>query len=47
MKNTTKILADLRALMRNLPNESGSISAYIIPTDDCHQVFVYISKLFI
>lgn len=39
MRNTIKILANLRALMKNLPNEGGSISAYIIPADDCHQVF--------
>lgn len=36
-KNTTKLLSDLRALMRQLPNNGGSVSAYIIPTDDPHQ----------
>lgn len=36
-KNTTKLLSDLRALMRQLPNNGGSINAYIIPTDDQHQ----------
>lgn len=36
-KNTTKCLSDLRALMRQLPNNRGSINAYIIPTDDSHQ----------
>lgn len=38
MKDTTKILSDLRALMKNLPNNQGQISAYIVPTDDAHQV---------
>lgn len=36
-KNTGKILSELRTLMRQLPNNGGSINAYIIPTDDCHQ----------
>lgn len=36
-RNTAKILTDLRALMRQLPNNGGSINAYIIPTDDRHQ----------
>lgn len=36
-KNTTKLLSDLRALMRQLPNNGGSVNAYIIPTDDPHQ----------
>lgn len=36
-KNTSKLLRDLRALMRQLPNNGGSINAYIIPTDDSHQ----------
>lgn len=36
-RNTAKILNDLRALMRQLPNNGGSINAYIIPTDDRHQ----------
>ncbi|XP_055310118.1 xaa-Pro aminopeptidase ApepP-like [Sitodiplosis mosellana] len=36
-KNTTKLLTDLRALMRQLPNNGGAVSAYIIPTDDPHQ----------
>lgn len=36
-KNTAKLLTDLRALMRQLPHNGGSISAYIIPTDDSHQ----------
>lgn len=36
-KMTGKILSDLRALMRQLPNNGGTIGAYIIPTDDCHQ----------
>lgn len=36
-KNTEKLLNDLRALMRQLPNNGGSINAYIIPTDDSHQ----------
>lgn len=31
------MLNDLRALMRQLPNNGGSINAYIIPTDDSHQ----------
>lgn len=38
MKDTAKILADLRGQMSNLPNGQGSISAYIIPSDDAHQV---------
>lgn len=37
MKDTTKILSDLRKLMSKLPNNGGSISAYIIPSDDAHQ----------
>lgn len=37
MKDTTQILANLRALMRNLPNNGGTINAYIVPTDDVHQ----------
>lgn len=37
MKDTTQILANLRALMQNLPNIGGAISAYIVPTDDVHQ----------
>lgn len=37
MKNTTKILNELRALMKKLPNNGGAISAYIIPSDDSHQ----------
>lgn len=37
MKNTTKILTELRAIMKQLPNNDGAISAYIIPTDDSHQ----------
>lgn len=37
MKNTTKILTELRALMKQLPNNGGAISAYIIPSDDSHQ----------
>lgn len=37
MRNTTKILTELRALMKQLPNNGGAISAYIIPSDDCHQ----------
>lgn len=37
MRNTTNILADLRVLLKKLPNNGGSISAYIIPTDDNHQ----------
>lgn len=36
-KNTAKFLNDLRALMRQLPNNGGSINAYVIPTDDSHQ----------
>lgn len=36
-RSTGKILNDLRALMHQLPNNDGSIDAYIIPTDDCHQ----------
>lgn len=36
-RNTGKLLSDLRALMRQLPNNGGSINAYIIPTDDSHQ----------
>lgn len=38
MKDTAKILADLRHLMKNLPNGQGAIAAYIIPSDDAHQV---------
>lgn len=26
--------------MKNLPNNGGSISAYIVPTDDVHQVSI-------
>lgn len=37
MKSTTKILSDIRSLMRNLPKNGGSINAYIVPSDDCHQ----------
>lgn len=38
MKDTTKILADLRQLMKNLPTTGGgSIAAYIVPSDDAHQ----------
>lgn len=36
-KNTGKLLSDLRSLMRQLPNNGGSVNAYIIPTDDSHQ----------
>lgn len=36
-KSTAKLLNDLRALMRQLPNNGGSINAYVIPTDDSHQ----------
>lgn len=36
-RNTGKLLNDLRALMRQLPNNGGSINAYIIPSDDSHQ----------
>lgn len=37
MKDTAKILADLRGQMRALPNGQGAIAAYIIPSDDAHQ----------
>lgn len=37
MKDTSKILADLRRLMNNLPSTGGSIAAYIVPSDDAHQ----------
>lgn len=37
MRNTTKILTELRAVMKRLPNNGSAISAYIIPTDDSHQ----------
>lgn len=36
MRSTTKILTELRALMKQLPN-GGAINAYIIPSDDSHQ----------
>lgn len=36
-KCTSNLLKDLRALMRKLPNNGGSINAYIIPSDDSHQ----------
>lgn len=38
MRDTTKILTELRGLMKNLPNGNGSISAYIVPSEDAHQV---------
>lgn len=38
MKDTANILADLRKQMQNLPNGQGSVAAYIIPSDDAHQV---------
>lgn len=36
-RNTGRLLSELRALMRQLPNNDGAINAYIIPTDDAHQ----------
>lgn len=36
-RNTGRLLSELRALMRQLPNNGGAINAYIIPTDDAHQ----------
>ncbi|XP_058063641.1 xaa-Pro aminopeptidase ApepP-like [Anopheles bellator] len=37
MKLTSEILTALRQLMKNLPNNLGTISAYIIPSTDAHQ----------
>ena len=37
MKQTGELLLRLRKLMQNLPNNMGSISAYIVPSDDAHQ----------
>lgn len=37
MKKSAEILSALRGLMRKLPNNRGSIQAYIVPTDDAHQ----------
>ncbi|XP_063700058.1 xaa-Pro aminopeptidase ApepP [Culicoides brevitarsis] len=37
MIKASETLSTLRSLMRNLPNNLGSIQAYIIPTDDAHQ----------
>ncbi|KAG4080277.1 hypothetical protein HA402_010769 [Bradysia odoriphaga] len=37
MKETSKILSELRNLMKNLPNGIGTISAYIVPSEDAHQ----------
>lgn len=37
-RDTSKILNELRNLMKNLPSGNGSISAYIIPSEDAHQV---------
>uniref|UniRef100_A0A182PNQ4 Xaa-Pro aminopeptidase n=1 Tax=Anopheles epiroticus TaxID=199890 RepID=A0A182PNQ4_9DIPT len=37
MKPTGDVLAALRNLMKNLPNNLGSINAYIIPSNDAHQ----------
>uniref|UniRef100_A0A336MJJ6 CSON002645 protein n=2 Tax=Culicoides sonorensis TaxID=179676 RepID=A0A336MJJ6_CULSO len=44
MKKTGDILAALRSLMRKLPNNRGSIQAYIVPTDDAHQSEYICSK---
>ncbi|XP_058127544.1 xaa-Pro aminopeptidase ApepP [Anopheles ziemanni] len=37
MKPTGNVLVALRNLMKSLPNNLGSISAYIIPSNDAHQ----------
>uniref|UniRef100_A0AAG5DP18 Xaa-Pro aminopeptidase n=1 Tax=Anopheles atroparvus TaxID=41427 RepID=A0AAG5DP18_ANOAO len=37
MKPTGEVLVALRNLMKNLPNNLGTISAYIIPSNDAHQ----------
>uniref|UniRef100_A0A182XPM7 Xaa-Pro aminopeptidase n=1 Tax=Anopheles quadriannulatus TaxID=34691 RepID=A0A182XPM7_ANOQN len=37
MKPTGDVLTALRNLMKNLPNNRGSINAYIIPSNDAHQ----------
>lgn len=37
MRPTTEQVTALRALMSSLPS-GGSIDAYIIPSDDAHQV---------
>lgn len=37
MRSTTEQVTALRALMNSLPS-GGSIDAYIIPSDDAHQV---------
>lgn len=38
MKDTGTLLESLRNLMKNLPNNEGSIQAYVVPSDDAHQV---------
>lgn len=47
MKDTTKILAELRTKMKDLPNGQGAIAAYIIPSDDAHQVMYRVMNGFI
>lgn len=37
VKKTGEILSALRRLMKELPNNLGSIQAYIVPSDDAHQ----------
>lgn len=37
MIKSAEALSALRSLMKKLPNNLGSIQAYIIPTDDAHQ----------
>lgn len=37
MRKTGEILKALRRLMENLPNNLGSIQAYIVPSGDAHQ----------
>lgn len=38
MKETGALLESLRDLMKNLPNNEGCIQAYVVPSDDAHQV---------
>ena len=37
-KNTTQLLAKLRALMKNTAHVPRQIHAYIVPSGDAHQV---------
>lgn len=46
MKDSTELLTKLRKLMQKPPEYPEALSAYIVPSEDAHQVYINILVIF-